>query len=470
MGQEEITRLERWLTQNPRGEKFFPRPWETSAITQEDRVSPLLKFRIRPTGLLVTVGILFSIFGYLFHTKPVAALGVSLLGMICYCYQSARKNTLAWSLSRISIVPTVTEESNFDLLLEIGNHSDDTLPMVGLCVPFLGSRVRSYYHIEFSLRPRETRKVCLKLKADAGMGRFAVGKIKVTVRDSLALFYLCTEHEWQTWIEVVPNLEPIETFPWSLQGLSAQMGNFETQLGGESVSFLSLRDWRVGDTVRKIDWRKSLRMGELFVKDFERVVAADATLLIDQCAIGHSEFDGFSSMEKMRDSIISIIHFLHGQQLRTQLFSHTQCIPLHLSNRDVLSEAVGRLQPVQDNHFITLLEETEPLIPSDSIAMLLFCTGSVALEQLLPSIFRLEDRRVQTFLIAFDSKAFASVVAAEAHLSSVQVSIAQWYLDGLGKVNRQEDLGKLLSKISERSFVVTPNQSLQTQCSERGEL
>jgi uncharacterized protein (DUF58 family) len=465
--QRDVTRLEKWLSKNAKGDKFLPRPWDNASVTENDKIPPLLKFRIRPTRLVVILGFLFFVFGFLFHSKPVTALGISFLTIVCCYYESARRKTLAWSLGQISVDSSTPEGSVFQLRLQLHNHSAEILPMVVLYIPFPGSRVQSYFHIESSLKPNETRKVSIDLKADAGMGRFPIGKIKVTVRDALALFYLCTEYEWQTWVEVVPEFNPIEKFPWALRGLSVQMGDFETKLGGESVDFLSLRDWRLGDTIRKIDWKKSLRMGDLFVKDFERVVAADATLLIDQCTRGHSEFEGVSSMEKMRDSLISLIHFLMDQQIRTQLFSNTHRVPFHISDRNTLSETVSQLKPAVKNHFVTMLEEAEPLIPPDSVAMLLFCTGNVSLEQLLPCLLRLEDRRVQTFLIAFDSKAFAGTVAADAHLSILQMSIAQWSLAEIGKGNSREPLEKLLSKISERSFLITPTQSIQDQCSER---
>ena len=293
------------------------------------------------------------------------------------------------------------------------------------------------------------------------MGTFALGTLLVSVRDPLGLNALTVEYPWHGQVTVLPEDIPLATFDVERAGLSMHAGDFEVKMPGHSASFLGLREWRTGDSMNHIDWKRSLRTGELLVKEFERMCATDATIFVDQGTVGHGEFSAISSMEAMRDSILSLTRCLIAQQMRVQLISAHVRLPFGASRAHVgyLIERVAALKPTANTRFTDLVYGNLAAVPADSVAVLLFCTANVQFNDLMRSLIVLDNRRVETTLVAFDSEKFVQQIQSAANLGPMQGQLVYYLSAQLQSFGKSADMRRLIHKLASRTFIIEPGQT-----------
>jgi uncharacterized protein (DUF58 family) len=88
------------------------------------------------------------------------------------------------------------------------------------------------------------------------------------------------EEPVETTLRCHPALEASAALP--LRGLTAQYsGRVPTDVGGSGLEFHSTREYRHGDPVRRINWARLARTGELSTLEFREERAATVVLLID---------------------------------------------------------------------------------------------------------------------------------------------------------------------------------------------
>jgi len=204
-----------------------------------------------------------------------------------------------------------------------------------------------------------------------------------------------------------------------------------------------------------------LRTGALLVKEFERMCATDATIFVDQGTVGHGEFGAISSMEAMRDSVLSLARCLIAQQIQVQLISAQVRLPFGTSPAHLgyLIERVAALKPAANTRFTDLVYDSLAEVPADSVAILLFCTANVPFDELMKSLIVLDDRRVETTLVAFDSEKFLHTIQSAANLGPVQSQLMYYLLTQLQSFGKSAELRRLMHKLANRTFVIEPGQT-----------
>lgn len=84
----------------------------------------------------------------------------------------------------------------------------------------------------------------------------------------------------ETGIECVPTLESTHDSPVRSQ-TSLYSGQVDTATGGSGLEFFSVREYREGDPMKRIDWKRRARTGDLTTIDFRQERAAKVVLLFD---------------------------------------------------------------------------------------------------------------------------------------------------------------------------------------------
>ena len=89
-----------------------------------------------------------------------------------------------------------------------------------------------------------------------------------------------TRLEHDTRIVCTPELSAGSDLP--LRGLTTQYhGSVSTDIGGSGVEFFATREYRRGDPLRRVDWNRRARTGELATLELREERAATVVLLID---------------------------------------------------------------------------------------------------------------------------------------------------------------------------------------------
>jgi uncharacterized protein (DUF58 family) len=153
-------------------------------------------------------------------------------------------------------------------------------------------------------------------------GRYPVGPMHVRVGDPLGMVDLDQVLTSSASILVTPRTEPLPQI--QLTGRWAGAGDNRTRdlLGGGSPD-VTIRDYRLGDDLRRIHWPSSARAGELMVRREEQQWQSRCTLLIDNRRISHRGYGTHSSIETAVSATASIIRYLVAQDFEVRLVSAT---------------------------------------------------------------------------------------------------------------------------------------------------
>ena len=153
-------------------------------------------------------------------------------------------------------------------------------------------------------------------------GRYPLGPMHVRVADPLGMVDLNQTMPTTSSILVTPRTEPLPQIP--LTGRWAGAGDNRTRdlLGGGSPD-VTIREYRLGDDLRRIHWPSSARVDELMVRREEQQWQSRCTLLIDNRRTSHRGYGASSSMETAVRATASIIRNLVALDFEVRLVSAT---------------------------------------------------------------------------------------------------------------------------------------------------
>ncbi len=153
-------------------------------------------------------------------------------------------------------------------------------------------------------------------------GRYPVGPMRVRVGDPLGMIDIAQVVPSTATILVTPRTEPLPQIP--LTGRWAGAGDNRTRdlLGGGSPD-VTIREYRLGDDLRRIHWPTSARAGELMVRREEQQWQSRCTLLIDNRRISHRGYGAQSSMETAVRATASIMRYLVALDFEVRLVTAT---------------------------------------------------------------------------------------------------------------------------------------------------
>ncbi|WP_445257484.1 DUF58 domain-containing protein [Nocardioides aurantiacus] len=149
-------------------------------------------------------------------------------------------------------------------------------------------------------------------------GRFPIGPVTVHVADPLGMVDLEQELDSRDSLLVTPRTVPLPRIP--LTGRWAGSGDNRARelLGGGSPD-VTIREYRVGDDLRRIHWPSSARNDELMVRREEQEWQLRCTLLLDHRLANHRGRGLDSSWEAAVSAAASLAQHLSAQGFEVRL-------------------------------------------------------------------------------------------------------------------------------------------------------
>ncbi len=185
---------------------------------------------------------------------------------------------------------------------------EDTLPFA------LGTRPR--FVVEGIGRGWE-RRVSYRVRSDL-RGRFEIGPMTVRVSDPFGLIELSRAFRTVTPLIVMPHTWPLPQIP--LGGARAGAGeNRPRAFAVGSAEDVSVREYRIGDDLRRVHWRSSARTGDLMVRREEQPWQSRATIFLDNRASAHRGRGAASSLESAVSAAASLAQHLVERKYNVRL-------------------------------------------------------------------------------------------------------------------------------------------------------
>lgn len=163
------------------------------------------------------------------------------------------------------------------------------------------------------LRPGRDTEVRYDVPTDR-RGVVSVGPLRVTRRDPLGLVALARPYGETAPVWVHPRIHPLSAVP---TGAGRSLDGRIDGVPHGSITFDSLREYVVGDELRRVHWRTSARVGELMVRENVDTSLPSLVVLLDNRAAAHPHRTGgvAESFESACEAAASVVTAAHRADL-----------------------------------------------------------------------------------------------------------------------------------------------------------
>jgi uncharacterized protein (DUF58 family) len=110
-------------------------------------------------------------------------------------------------------------------------------------------------------------------------GKYKLGPFRMYFFDPLGLFFLKRTCRDYAEIYVYPKTFPIHKFPALAKGIVPWFGIDTSRSSGDDDEFFGVREYRLGDPIKRIHWFSTALKNRLIVKQFQRQVFSRATIM-----------------------------------------------------------------------------------------------------------------------------------------------------------------------------------------------
>ncbi|MER5702776.1 DUF58 domain-containing protein [Micromonospora sp. NPDC002296] len=151
------------------------------------------------------------------------------------------------------------------------------------------------------LRPGRDTTISYDVPTDR-RGVVPVGPLRVTRRDPLGLVALARPYSGTVPVWVHPRIHPLAAVP---RGAGRSLDGRVDGVPHGSITFDSLREYVVGDELRRVHWRTSARVGELMVRENVDTSLPRIVVLLDDRAAAHPDPESFEAACEAAASVVA---------------------------------------------------------------------------------------------------------------------------------------------------------------------
>jgi uncharacterized protein (DUF58 family) len=151
------------------------------------------------------------------------------------------------------------------------------------------------------LRPRRETTASYPVPTDR-RGVVPIGPLRVTRRDPLGLAGMTRTQGGTAQVWVYPRIHPLSAVP---AGVARSMDGRLDRVPHGSITFDSLREYVVGDELRRVHWRTTARVGELMVREHVDTSLPSIAVLLDDRGASHPDPDSFESACEAAASVVA---------------------------------------------------------------------------------------------------------------------------------------------------------------------
>lgn len=178
-------------------------------------------------------------------------------------------------------------------------------------------------------------------------GVVPIGPLRITRRDALGLITLTRRYGPTAQVRVHPRVHPLVAVP---AGVARSLdGRFDRVPHG-TITFDTLREYVIGDELRKVHWRTSARIGELMVREDVDTSLPRLVVLLDNRASAYPDrVDGVAeTFESACEAAASIVVAAVREDLPVALMIVDDDPPIDGDHLDRLTEVRLRDRPGVD--------------------------------------------------------------------------------------------------------------------------
>lgn len=153
------------------------------------------------------------------------------------------------------------------------------------------------------LGPRETSNLSLPSTA-IRRGAYRQAELRLETAAPFGIAKASRVLQLESAIIVHPNWVPLATFPLLESASTPNEALHERPRRGSGTDFYGLREYRPGDSLRRVHWRSSARSSALLVKEYEEHIGSRMSILIDGSVLGREPDTTFEAAVSCAASLV----------------------------------------------------------------------------------------------------------------------------------------------------------------------
>lgn len=370
--------------------------------------------------VFVGAGVLIALSGMVLGLHDLTRTGALLVVLPLLASLLARR-PVSLEVTRSLSPARVPIDGHADVTLSVRNTGRTTSPLLrgeeGLAYA-LGDRP----HLLIPrLRRDEERALPYRVRSHV-RGHHAIGPLSVRVSDPFGLATRSVAVPGQGSLVVLPRTVPL----LPVRGVSGGSGGESASsprmaLHGEDD--IGVREYRIGDDLRRIHWRSTARTGETMVRQDEEPTRRRALVVLDDRASVHAGTGNGGSFEWAVTAAASITALLLGERFEVHLhLASDEAGQAHpLDNVDLALDELAAVQPSEHTSVQRMVEALDDFAQHGG-GLVISIIGTLAREE----AERCAARAPHGLALVIDRGGFGAGSSDAADLTAQQLALGGW--------------------------------------------
>ena len=210
--------------------------------------------------------------------EELAMLAAAAFLVVVVAFVRVRRHALRISAERVLHPARAEAGSPARADLTVMNLGTKTTPVLAATDSFDGGRRVARFLVP-PLAPGETADAAYRLPT-ARRGIYPVGPLTLSVHDAFGVVETGLTLAGEDRFVVYPKVEDVLPLPGAASR-EARMGSMQASRVPVGLDFFGLREYEVGDDLRRVHWRSTARTGELMLRQDEMPWESRSTILLD---------------------------------------------------------------------------------------------------------------------------------------------------------------------------------------------
>ncbi len=214
-----------------------------------------------------------------------------------------------------------------------------------------------YEQRQLSLDKGETKKLKFIISTLPGPGRYHVGKFSLSGTDNSGMLYFKNFIKQTKEISVFPAINTLENANL-VNRPRLYHGYYTSPFRGEGLEFSEIKEYRHGDSLKHINWKKSLKWGNLLVNDRYLDRNIDVVIIVD--SLSQAKGPGGNYLHIAARGAASLAHYYTGRNDRVGLIDYDGTIDpiLPQSGSVQLKKILTRLSRLRESQLYVAKKAT----------------------------------------------------------------------------------------------------------------
>ncbi len=256
-------------------------------------------------------------------------------------------------------------------------------------------------------------------------GKYLIGPLRLAYPSFLGFFKIETINGPKKVLYVYPKTFKIETVPALTRGVLPWFGLETMASSGDEDEFFGLREYKKGDSLKRIHWFSTARKGQLIVREFQKCNFYQVSLIFllnRHENLGKGEK---SVSEYMIKIAASLSKYFIDRDICTGLLSHAGKVCSFLPNKgpNYLEEMFKFYAEAKAESYINMqdfIREHYNLIPSDSTLFIIVTEKNI---DILIKILSLREKNVSIVALVVLAYTFLHPSERENNFKSIKENI-----------------------------------------------